>query len=61
MIAGGDRESWPREGNRPVYFWMNLNSGKTLRLPTGWDLSYFFSGPASCSLWQDLQERFLST
>jgi hypothetical protein len=41
MIEGGDRETWPREGNRPVYFWMSLKSGNIVRFPIGWDLDYF--------------------
>lgn len=43
MIAGGNRASWPREGNRPIYFWMNLKSGKVDSFPIGWDLDYFSS------------------
>ena len=43
MIAGGDRETWPRDGNRPVYFWMSLKSGKVIPFPIGWDLEYFSS------------------
>lgn len=54
MVSGGDRETWPRDGNRPVYFWMDLKSGKVVRCPIGWDLDYFsadervavFSNPA---------------
>jgi hypothetical protein len=41
MVSGGDRATWPRDGNRPVYFWMDLKSGKVVRFPTGWDLDYF--------------------
>jgi hypothetical protein len=41
MIAGGDRETWPGGGNRPLYFWMSLKSGKVVALPIGWDLDYF--------------------
>jgi hypothetical protein len=40
-VSGGDRASWPRDGNRPVYFWMDLKSGKVVQLPIGWDLDYF--------------------
>lgn len=40
MISGGDKSTWPRDGNRPVYFWMDLKSGKVVRLPIGWDLDY---------------------
>ena len=41
MIEGGDRESWPRDGNRPVYFWLSLESGRVVSFPIGWDLDYF--------------------
>jgi hypothetical protein len=41
MVSGGDRATWPRDGNRPIYFWMDLKSGKVIRFSTGWDLDYF--------------------
>jgi hypothetical protein len=41
MVSGGDRSTWPRDGNRPVYFWMNLKSGNVVRFSIGWDLKYF--------------------
>ncbi len=41
MIEGGDRETWPRDGNRPIYFWMSLTTGNVVRFPIGWDLDYF--------------------
>ena len=41
MIAGGDRETWPRDGNRPLYFWLSLRSGQVVAFPIGWDLEYF--------------------
>ncbi len=41
MIAGGDRETWPGRGNRPLYFWLSLKSGKVVAFPIGWDLEYF--------------------
>jgi hypothetical protein len=41
MIAGGDRWTWPRDGNRPLYFWMSLTSGKMEAFPVGWDLDFF--------------------
>jgi hypothetical protein len=43
MVAGGDRKTWPRDGNRPVYFWVSLESGQAVRFPIGWDLEYFSS------------------
>ncbi|MGE0267106.1 MAG: hypothetical protein AB7S78_01440 [Candidatus Omnitrophota bacterium] len=43
MIAGGDQATWPRDGNRPVYVWINLLSGATIQIPIGWDLDYFSS------------------
>ena len=41
MIGGGDHDTWPRDGNRPIYFWMDLQTGKVIRFPIGWDLEYF--------------------
>jgi len=41
MISGGDQNTWPRDGNRPVYFWIDLQTGKVVRFPIGWDLEYF--------------------
>ncbi|MBL7185614.1 MAG: hypothetical protein ISS70_04760 [Phycisphaerae bacterium] len=41
MIAGGDSDTWPRDGNRPIYFWISLKSGRIIRFPVGWDLNYF--------------------
>ena len=39
MIAGGNAGGvWPRAGNRPVYFWLDLRTGASRRLPIGWDL-----------------------
>ena len=55
MITGGDRETWPRDGNRPVYFWMSLESGNVVRFPIGWDLDYF-SEDQRIAVLQKLQE-----
>jgi len=41
MISGGERATWPRDGNRPIYFWMSLKSGVLRQLPAGWDLNHF--------------------
>jgi hypothetical protein len=41
MISGSDRETWPRDGSGPLYFWMSLKSGKVVAFPIGWDLSHF--------------------
>ena len=41
MISGGDQATWPRDGNRPLYFWMSLRSGTVVEFPIGWDLDYF--------------------
>ncbi len=41
MVEGGDKATWPRKGNRPLYFWMSLRSGRVRRMPTGWDLDCF--------------------
>ena len=40
-IYGDGVAGWPRDGNRPIYFWMSLESGRMAQFPTGWDLSYF--------------------
>ena len=39
-ISGGDRASWPRTGNRPVFFWFGTMSGQATRMPIGCDLDY---------------------
>ena len=41
VITGDEAKGWPREGNRPLYFWMDLESGKVMKFPMGWDLNYF--------------------
>jgi hypothetical protein len=41
MVSGGDGATWPREGNRPIYFWMDLKYGKVVRFATGGDLDFF--------------------
>lgn len=38
-INGAGVADWPRDGNRPLYYWMNLESGGVVKFPTGWDLS----------------------
>ncbi len=43
QVSGGDRLTWPRDGNRPIYFWFNLTDGKVQAFPIGWDLSHFSS------------------
>lgn len=40
-VSGGDRATWPRDGNRPIYYWMDLKSGKVVQFPIGWDMNYF--------------------
>jgi hypothetical protein len=40
-INGGGVAGWPRDGNRPLYFWMSLESGRMTKFPTGWDFNYF--------------------
>lgn len=46
-VSGGDGASWPRDGNRPVYFWFGLESGKTIRFPIGWDPNFFSADMAT--------------
>ena len=58
MIAGGDRKTWPREGNRPVYFWIGLQSGTVVRFPIGWDLEYFSSDQTVAVFEKPQEERF---
>lgn len=41
VITGDGATGWPRAGNRPLYFWMNLASGQVKQFPIGWDLNYF--------------------
>ena len=60
MIAGGDRDSWPRDGNRPIYFWMSLKSGKVIRFPIGWDLEYF-SANQRVAVFKKPQETLIRT
>lgn len=58
MIAGGDRDTWPRDGNRPVYFWMDLSSGEVVRFPIGWDLEYFSANQRVAVFEGPHKERF---
>lgn len=60
MVAGGDKTTWPRDGNRPIYFWMDMNSGKIIRFPNGWDLDYF-SPDEQVAVFGVLQENPLET
>jgi hypothetical protein len=41
MIAGGSGRPWPRPGNRPFYFWLNLASAKQVSFNPDWDLDFF--------------------
>ncbi len=40
-ITGDGATGWPRDGNRPLFYWMDLESGAVKKFPTGWDLNYF--------------------
>lgn len=40
-ITGDEATGWPRDGNSPLYYWMNLESGEVKLFPVGWDLDYF--------------------
>jgi hypothetical protein len=55
-VSGGDRATWPRDGNRPLYFWMDLKSGKVDRFAIGWDLE-FFSATQSVAVFDKPQEK----
>jgi hypothetical protein len=58
MVAGSDRKTWPREGNRPVYFWMGMQSGRLVRFPIGWDLEYFSSDQTVAVFKKPQEEHF---
>jgi hypothetical protein len=58
MVSGGDRSTWPRDGNRPVFFWMDLKSGKLVRFPNGWDLDYFSADERVAVFATPVEERF---
>jgi len=47
MVSGGGVKIWPREGNRPLYYWFNLGSGAIRQMPVGWDLFYFSADQAT--------------
>ena len=55
-VSSGDPETWPREHNWPVYFWMDLKSGRTVRFPIGWDL-YRFSPDQTEAVFEAQQEE----
>lgn len=54
----GEHETWPREGNRPLYFWMSLKSGEVVAFPIGWDLDYF-SADQQIAVFGKVHERQL--
>jgi len=56
MISGGDRDTWPRPGNRPIFFWMGLESGRSVQFPVGWDLEYF-SADLKIAVFEKPQEK----
>ncbi|MGB7329503.1 MAG: hypothetical protein WBD31_31785, partial [Rubripirellula sp.] len=58
MISGGDKDTWPRDGNRPVYFWISLETGKVVRFPMGWDLSHFSADQRVAVFGATIEERF---
>ncbi|WP_146533567.1 hypothetical protein [Rubripirellula reticaptiva] len=58
MVAGGDKQTWPRDGNRPVYFWISLETGKVVRFPIGWDLDYFSADQRVAVFGALIEERF---
>ena len=41
MISGGDKAKWPRDGNRPLYYWLDLRTASVKAMPTGWDANRF--------------------
>lgn len=40
MISGGSSATWPRSGNRPIFFWADLDAPRVRELKPGWDLEY---------------------
>lgn len=58
MISGGEKEHWPRPGNRPVYFWAGLKGSKLRQLPVGWDLEYFSEDQGVAVFAKPQEERF---
>jgi hypothetical protein len=56
MVTGGDAKTWPRPVNRPVCFWVSLDSGRTIRFPIGWDFDYCSADQAT-AVFQLPQER----
>jgi hypothetical protein len=58
MVSGGDRATWPRDGNRPVYFWMDLKSGKVVRFPISWELNYFSADERVAVFAKPAENRF---
>ena len=59
MISGGESsERWPRPGNRPIYFWVSLSSGKTAAITVGWDLAYFSEDQGVAVFEKPQEEQF---
>ena len=58
MVSGGDRETWPMDKNWPLYFWINLKSGKVLAFPIGWELDYFSPDQKIAVFSKPQQEKF---
>lgn len=54
MLAGGDRATWPRPGNGPVYFWIDLTSGTVVQFQMGWQLNSF-SGDERIAYFADVR------
>lgn len=57
MISGGDKATWPRDGNRPIYFWFDLKSGRVVQMPVGYDLE-FLSGDQAIAVFEKQSEKF---
>ena len=58
MVSGGDRATWPLAGNHPVYFWIDLDTGKVVRFPIGWDLDYFSANERVAVFATPTEKRF---
>ena len=45
FTCGRQEDGWPRDGHRPVYFWLDIaHGGDMRRIQPGWDLDYLADG-----------------
>ncbi len=48
-VSNGDNATWPRDEGRPLYFWLDLKSGRVVAFPIGWDLSFLSADQGTVS------------